>query len=194
VWYAYSVSKRRRDLIMTSTATRTNRYAAACADCRGWVLAEAGVLTKSAAGKWETRHAGTCPPPRASASTATPAEPGYYVRPADGRAIVVVQSKRDATRRYGKVLTFPSDGGRPSWEYVRGAVYTLADLRPMTAEDAAQMGLSHGYCIRCCAELGGETLSAAVSALVGYGETCAKRMGWAYPKGVAAQRARLAEG
>jgi len=179
---------------MPATATRANRYPAACADCRGWVLADAGVLTKSAAGKWETRHAGTCPAPKASASTAAPAAEGYYVRPADGRAIVVVQSKRDATRRYGKVLTFPADGSRPSWEYVRGAVYTLADLRPMTAQDAAAMGLAHGYCVRCCAELGGSTLAAQVAALVGYGETCARKMGWDFPKGVKAQRARLAEG
>ena len=39
----------------------------------------------------------------------------------------------------------------------------------------------------------GETLSAAISALIGFGETCAKRMGWPYPKGVAAQRAYMAE-
>lgn len=176
---------------MTTTATRTNRYAAACADCRGWVLAETGVLTKSAAGKWETRHADTCPAPKPAGVKAANAEPGYYVRPADGRAVVVVQSKGHADRTYGKVLTFPADGGRPSWEYVRGAGYTVADLRPMTAADAAEMGLSHGYCIRCCAPLGGETLSAAVSALVGYGETCAKRMSWPYPKGVKAQRAYI---
>jgi hypothetical protein len=176
---------------MTSTtATRANKFAAACADCRGWVPADAGALTKSAAGKWETRHVGTCPPPKAKAANA---EPGYYVRPADGRAVVVVQSKGHADRTYGKVLTFPAGGGRPSWDYVRGAGYTVADLRPMTAADAAEMGLSHGYCIKCCAPLGGETLSAAVSALIGYGETCAKNLGWPYPKGVKAQRAYVAE-
>jgi len=176
---------------MTSTATRTNRYAAACADCKGWVLAETGALTKSAGGKWETRHVGECPPPRGTASKN--AAPGYYIRPADGRAVVVMQSKRHADRTYGKILTYPSDGGRPSWDYVRGAGYSVADLRPMTAADAAAMGLSHGYCIKCCAPLGGETLSAAVSALIGYGETCAKNLGWPYPRGVKAQRAYVAE-
>jgi hypothetical protein len=180
---------------MTTTATRTNRYAAACVACKGWILADKGVLTKSAAGKWETRHPeGTCPPPRAERAPAKNAEPGYYVRPVDGRAVVVVQSKRNADRTYGKILTFPADGSRPSWDYVPGAGFSVADLRPMTAADAAEMGLSHGYCIRCCAPLGGESLSAAVSALVGYGETCAKRMAWPYPKGVKAQRARLAAG
>jgi hypothetical protein len=179
---------------MTITATRTNTYPAACADCRGWILAKAGVLTKSAAGKWETRHPeGTCPPPRAERGPAKNAEPGYYVRPADGRAVVVVVSKRNADRTYGKILTYPADGSRPSWDYVAGAGYSVADLRPMTAADAAAMGLAHGYCIKCCAELGGETLSAQVSALIGYGETCAKNLGWPYPKGVVAQRAFIAE-
>jgi len=179
---------------MTSTtATRTNRYAAACADCKGWVLADAGTLSKSAAGKWETRHLDTCPPPRAPRAAAKNAEPGYYVA-ADGRAVVVVAGKRNPERTYGKVLTYPSDGSRPSWVYTPGAGYSVAALTPMTASDAAAMGLAHGYCIRCCAELGGKTLSAQVAALIGYGETCAGHMGWPFPKGVAAQRARLAAG
>jgi hypothetical protein len=111
---------------------------------------------------------------------------------ADGAAIVVVKSK-GSDRTYGKVLEFPADGSRPSWNYVKGAGYSVADLTPMTAADAAALGLSHGYCIKCCAPLGGETLSAAVSALIGYGETCAKNLGWPYPHGVVAQRAFIAE-
>ena len=178
---------------MTMTATRTNRYAAPCADCGVWVREEAGVLSKSATGKWETRHDGECPAPVAKGTPAKNAEPGYYVRPADGRAVVVVQSKRNADRTYGKILTYPADGSRPSWDYVAGAGYSVADLRPMTAADAAAMGLAHGYCIKCCAELGGETLSAQVSALIGYGETCAKNLGWPYPRGVKAQREFIAE-
>lgn len=173
----------------TSTATRANKYGAKCRRCDQWVAAGAGILEGSRAVGWTTRHAGECPAPRPAAKNA---EPGYYVRPADGRAVVVVENKA-GTRTYGKVLTFPADGSRPAWVYTPGAGYTVADLRPMTAEDAAALGLSHGYCIKCCATLGGETLSAAVSALIGYGETCAKNMGWPYPKGVKAQRAFLAE-
>jgi hypothetical protein len=176
---------------MTTTAPRTNRYAAACVDCKNWVPENAGLISKNAAGKWETRHAETCPPPRAPRGAAAKnAEPGYYVR-ADGTAIVVVKSK-GSDRTYGKALRFPADGSRPSWNYERGLGISVADLRPMTAADAAEMGLSHGYCIKCCAPLGGETLSAAVSALIGYGETCAKNLGWFYPKGVKAQRAYVA--
>jgi len=181
---------------MTSTASapaaRVNGYAAKCSRCGGWVPAREGVLGGSRAAGWTTTHAGTCPAPRAAAAPKVNAAPGYYVR-ADGAAIKVIQSKRSADRTYGKIFT-PRAGTRPTWEYVPGAGYSVSDLTPMTAADAAALGLSHGYCIRCCAPLGGETLSAAVSALIGYGETCAHREGWPYPKGVAAQRARLAEG
>ena len=180
-------------MTMTATAARTNRYAAPCADCGVWIRENAGLLAKNArTGKWETRHDGECPAPVAKGAPAKNAEPGYYVRPADGRAVVVVANKA-GTRTYGKVLTFPEDGSRPSWVYTPGAGYTVADLRPMTAADAAEMGLSSGYCIKCCAPLGGETLGAAISALIGYGETCAKNFGFPYPKGVKAQRAYMAE-
>jgi hypothetical protein len=178
---------------MTSTTApaRANRFGGKCARCAVWVPENAGVLLGSR-GAYRVEHAGECP---AAVATSRPANaaPGYYVRPADGKAVVVVQSKRNADRTYGKVLNFPADGSRPSWDYTPGAGFSVADLRPLTASDAASLGLSHGYCIRCCAPLGGETLSAAVSALVGYGETCSKRMGWAYPKGVKAQRAYLVE-
>lgn len=117
-------------------------------------------------------------------------EPGYYMN-ATGEAYRVVPNQ-EGTRTYAKRLTF-HEGERPSWDYAPGAVSALGALTPMTGEDAARLGLASGYCIRCCAELGGESLSARCSALIGYGETCAKREGWDYPKGVAAQRALLAE-
>ena len=175
----------------SSTPTRTNKFGGKCADCGAWVLPGAGTLSGSR-GAWVTRHLGTCPPPKGTPTKN--AEPGYYVRPADGKAIKVVQSKRDKTRTYGKVLNFPADGSRPSWDYQPGAGISVADLRPMTAADAAEMGLSHGYCVFCCAPLGGKTLGAAVSALIGYGETCAKTQHLPYPTGVKAQRERLARG
>jgi hypothetical protein len=175
---------------MTDTALRTNGYAAACADCKGWVVAGAGHITKTPLGKWETRHAGECPPTKPRAAAVQP-ELGYYVR-ADGAAIKVVESKSTAGRRYGLVFT-PHAGKRPSWDYVRGAGISVADLRPMTAADAAGLGLSHGHCVFCCAPLGGTTLSAAVSALIGYGEKCAANESLSFPKGVVAQRAFIAE-
>ncbi len=179
----------------TSTATaRANRFGGKCRKCTVWVAASAGLLVGCRAAGWSVEHKpGECPDAVPATTRPANAEPGYYVRPADGRAIVVIQSKRNKDRTYGKELLFPADGSRPSWTYVPGAGFTVADLRPMTAADAAEMGLSHGYCIKCCAPLGGETLSAAVSALIGYGETCAKNLGWPYPRGVKAQRAFIAE-
>jgi hypothetical protein len=176
----------------TTTPARTNRFGGKCArpGCGQWVPAGEGLLGGSRAAGWHTTHAGECPAPVERPANAAP---GYYVRPADGKAVVVVQSKKNADRTYGKVLNFPADGSRPSWDYTPGAGFSVADLRPMTAADAGALGLAHGYCIKCCANLGGETLSAQISALIGYGETCAKNRGWFYPKGVKAQRAYMAE-
>lgn len=170
---------------MSVTATaRVNKYGAKCARCTGWVPAGEGVLL-GARGMYRVEHDGECPPATPRTASAVP-ELGYYVRK-DGAAIKVVESKSNAGRRYGLVFT-PREGRRPTWAYVRGAGISVADLTPMTARDAAQLGLSCGHCIACCAPLGGETLSAHVSALLGYGETCAHNNGWEYPRGVAAQR------
>lgn len=113
------------------------------------------------------------------------AKPGYYVQ-TDGTAIQVVLN-RAKTNTYAKRWT----GTR--WDYAPGVGKTLAGLEPMTGEVAARMGLASGRCIVCAKVLGGETLSAKVSALIGYGETCAGNQGWSYPKGVAAQRAYVEE-
>jgi hypothetical protein len=118
------------------------------------------------------------------------AEAGFYVR--DDQAYRV-QWNKDQTRTYAK--QFVVTGGKASWVYAPGVGRSLAaeGLTPMTAGDAARIGLSHGFCINCCRELGGKSLSAHVSALIGYGETCAKTNGWPYPTGAKAQRAFIAE-
>jgi hypothetical protein len=180
-----------------STAPRPNKFGGKCRKCAQWVLPSAGSLVGSKAAGWGVEHhAGACPAPKAPAAPAAQPELGYYVR-ADGAGIKVVESKRtqpDGTRRrYGLVFT-PHAGARPTWDYVKGAGFSVASLVPMTAADAAQLGLAHNHCIECCAPLGGKTLAAQVAAVVGYGEKCASNNGWPFPKGVAAQRARLAEG
>jgi hypothetical protein len=173
---------------MTTTATRTNKFGAKCATCGQWVAEGAGILSGSK-GAWKTTHAGECPAPRPTGAPAAQPALGYYVR-ADGAGIKVVESKRNPGRVYGLVFTPPAYAGkRPTWEFVRGAGYSVADLAPMDAADAAQIGLSAGHCIECCAPLGGKTLSAQAAAIVGYGEVCASNNGWPFPKGVAAQRA-----
>ena len=126
--------------------------------------------------------------PRPARPAAAKAEPGFYVQ-ADGTAIRVVLTK-DKQRTYAK--RFVVAGGGASWEYAPGVAATLAGLVPKTGPQAAALGIQSGHCIRCTAALGGESLSARCSAIVGYGETCARREGWDFPKGVAAQRAVIA--
>lgn len=148
---------------MTATATRTNGYAAACADCKGWVRAGAGVLTKEG-GKWLTRHAGTCPP--APTKRHTPAAEGYYHH--DGKIIVVVKNKR-GDRTYAKVLT-ASPAGRWSWEYAPGVGASVAGLSPVSLSDAAAWGHLHGSCLVCC-----RSLTDPASVERGIGPVCAKK-------------------
>lgn len=126
--------------------------------------------------------------PEAPAAPARAAE-GFYVR---GDEVIKVKWNKARTGTYA--LRFVVAGGKARFEYAPGVGRSLADegLRPMTAADAARIGLHHGFCVNCCAELGGATLSANVSAAIGYGETCARNNGWDYPKGAKAQRAYLA--
>lgn len=115
--------------------------------------------------------------------------PGYYVAADDGTMIVVV-ANRAGTHTYAKrlVLSTHEDGRKTAaWEYAPGVGRTLAGLAPLTAQEAAEFGHLHGICVRCA-----KTLSDPVSALVGYGQTCAKHMGWAYPTKKAEQEALLA--
>jgi len=206
---------------MRTMTRKTNRYPATCIDCGGRVAAEGGWLAKAANGSWAAQHIGGCPDysttreyteaiqraeredderayrakaDRDAAALNTPAEVGFYVK--DGEAFRVVANKA-GTSTYAKRFTVTRDwdgSARASWEYAPGVGRSLAaeGLVPMTAADAARIGLSHNICINCCRTLGGQTLSAHVSALIGYGEICATNNGWPYPKGAAAQRAFIA--
>ena len=117
---------------------------------------------------------------------ATPkAEPGFYVT--EGGNAVKVQANKAGTGTYALAWS------GTSWDYAPGVARTLAGLTPMTGEEAARIGLASGRCIACAKTLGGETLTARVAALVGYGEICADKNGWAFPKGAAAQRQYLAD-
>lgn len=122
--------------------------------------------------------------------TAPRAAEGFYVR---GNEAFKVKSNKAGTGTYA--LRFDVVGGKAMWTYCPGVGASLAaeGLEPMTAGDAARIGLSHGFCLNCCRQLGGTSLSAHVSALIGYGETCAKNNGWPYPTGVKAQRALVAQ-
>lgn len=177
---------------MTSTTYR-NKYAGQCHACGHRVPANGGLLVGSRALGWGVQHlAGQCPDEPAPTVTPQPkadAEAGFYVR---GDEAFKVQWNLARTHTYAKRFVISHEDGvkRASWEYAPGVGRDLAaeGLTPMTAGDAARIGLSHGFCVNCCRTLGGVSLSAHVSALIGYGETCAKNNGWPYPTGVAAQR------
>lgn len=111
------------------------------------------------------------------------AEPGFYVL---GDQAFKVQMNKAKTGSYALMW------GGSSWDYAPGSARFLADLVPMTAQQAAHLGLASGKCIACLRTLGGESLTAQVSAVIGYGEICAGHNGWDYPKGAADQRAFLA--
>jgi hypothetical protein len=123
-------------------------------------------------------------PRKGADAPAEQAEPGFYVL-VDGTA-VQVKHNREKTHTYASVW------GGSSWDYAPGLGRRLAGMAPMTAEQAAHLGLASGRCVACCKPLGGDTVTAKVSALIGYGEICAGHHGWAYPKGAAAQREYLA--
>ena len=105
------------------------------------------------------------------------AEPGYYYLPSEderceGRFIVVVENKAK-TGTYAKVLTqqVSIDVTRWAWEYQKGLAFQVADLTPLTIEQAKAWGKLHGHCIICARPL---TDPASVEA--GVGPVCAKRI------------------
>lgn len=128
---------------------------------------------------------------------AAPAAPGLYVRTEDGQPVVYrVKQNQARTGTYAARLIIDTYDGAADyrWEYAPGigARIAAAGLVPLTGGEAGRLGLAHGRCVNCSAPLGGSTLSAQVSAVIGYGETCARRNGWEYPKGAKAQRAFIA--
>lgn len=83
-------------------------------------------------------------PKRAATNAGKKATPGYYAH--DGKFIVVVENKAK-TGTYAKVLKRDEDHWR--WEYERGLAYEVADLTPITIEQAREFGRLHGRCLRC---------------------------------------------
>lgn len=107
------------------------------------------------------------------------AGPGYYVR--DLQVFVVVENKAK-TNVYAKSLEIvpadPATGRQASasWVYAPGVARTFTAAERLSAQEAAALGHAHGFCFRCCKALNDKRSVAA-----GYGETCAKRLGFPYP-------------
>ena len=138
---------------------------------------ESGILTRGFASEkideykdlpWRSR---TWAAPASSTAPASRAEPGYYTY--DRKFYVVVENKAK-TGTYAKVLTrsgVEGDSGRWSWEYEKGTVRFLADLKPLTMEEAAAWGHLHGQCFKCL-----RPLTDPKSVALGMGPTCSKSL------------------
>ena len=135
-----------------------------CTTCGHLVAAGAGYYYYHAdIGKWGVHHkVGDC----SSVPAPAPVQvtEGLYMA-ADG-TIVLVYCTRNG-RLAGKVKTFRS------FRYQQGAVNLAATGHPLTAQEAAQYGLTHGNCVACAHDLTDDR-----SLTVGYGPVCAKRYGW----------------
>lgn len=95
------------------------------------------------------------------------AEPGYYMH--NGIMYCVVENKAK-TGTYAKALIV-NGSGRWSWEYEKGKVLFLADLVPLTIEEAAAFGKLHGQCAVCL-----RPLVDPKSVEAGIGPHCAKKL------------------
>ena len=101
------------------------------------------------------------------ASQPQTASPGYYLDSQD-RAYVVVMSQNN--RPYAKQLMI-RPGHNAKWEYDRGAVFRLAEFRPLTLAEAKRLGHLLGVCMIC-----GRRLVDVKSVQEGIGPVCIKTL------------------
>jgi hypothetical protein len=100
------------------------------------------------------------------------AAPGYYVRHTANEFVVVIEN-RAKTNTYAKRLEVSKNAaGRTTarWKYVAGLGFAVADLTPMTLQEAAKFGHLHGVCFVCCKQL-----TDPESVKRGIGPVCAKK-------------------
>lgn len=99
------------------------------------------------------------------------AAPGYYTT--NGKFVVVVEN-RAKTRTYAKELVVVTSGARTtaSWQYRPGLGYDVADLQPLTLDEARAFGHLHGVCVICARQLRDPK-----SVEDGIGPVCSKKIG-----------------
>jgi hypothetical protein len=156
------------DPARVETRITPNRYAGACADCKGNVEVEAGRVRKEN-GRWVTRHLdGQCPP------KATPVEPAARLQGSpegfwtlDGLHFKVQLAVHGSGRPYAKVLD--EDGTWTRDDRTRGVLARIqaGEATRMTKDEAGALGRLYGRCVACSATLTDET-----SIEVGMGPIC----------------------
>lgn len=107
-----------------------------------------------------------------STSTSTTVEEGMYRHP-DGRIVRVYTTR--SGHLAAKVLRI--EDGHGYLDYAgREPLADLLDEHRLTAEEAAQLGRTYGFCVNCARLLDDDRSLAA-----GYGPQCAQMNGWHYP-------------
>lgn len=99
------------------------------------------------------------------------ADEGYYLM--DGTVYRVRKAKTTGNHYAVQlVITTTVDGKKKgTWEYVKGVVYKLGEIAPMTVEEAAAKGHLDGVCVVC-----GRALTEPKSVQAGIGPVCAKKL------------------
>lgn len=151
------------DVVAQATRKGKGNRPGTCSSCGHLVGQGAGYYYLTNTGKWAVHHAvGECS--TAPAPAPVQVTEGLY-KAADGTIVLVYRTKND--RLAGKVKQ------GHSFRYQQGAIALAATGHPVTAEEAAAFGLTHGHCIACAHDLTDDR-----SLIVGYGPVCAKRYGW----------------
>ena len=151
------------DVVAQATRKGTGNRPGTCTTCGHLVAQGAGYYYLTNAGRWAVHHkVSECPTTTAPAPVEV--TEGLY-KAADGTIVLVYRTRND--RLAGKTKQ-----GR-SFKYQQGAIALAATGHPVSAEDAALFGKTHGYCIACAHDLTDDR-----SLDVGYGPICAKRYGW----------------
>lgn len=153
---------------------RTNRYGGKCVHCGSYVQAEAGWLTKDAAGKWASEHKdGECVEAKPVRDWTT-ADSGIY-RDSEHDTIWKVYCAVHGSRKMcAKELVVTRDeDDEPTGEFVyRGLAERFIDPAwLMSMEEAKEYGQIYGFCVVC-----GTTLTDETSIQEGIGPVCGGRV------------------
>lgn len=70
----------------------------------------------------------------------------------------------------GKLIAYEFDPDTRSWNFARGAIYSLQPSERLTLSEAKKFGVQTGQCVHC-----GRTLTDPISIMAGLGTVCIKR-------------------
>jgi hypothetical protein len=135
------------------------------------------VETANEAFAWVTRQV-TRMQPKSAVPTAAP----YGIYKLDGKTYMVTPSKHDPSRIYAKVLvespprmTASGEVVDFEWEYARGVVYKLTEAHRITEQDAHDLMIRYGKCLKCKRSLkAAKTMKDIAETGIAVGPVCRK--------------------